>query len=62
MSERSSDELAAAEQRIFDRRWAIRAERRPVDAYELGWLDGVHQALRWALGDGDEIENASLDT
>jgi hypothetical protein len=30
--------------------------------YRAGWLDGVHQALRWVLGQGDRVEDASLDT
>jgi hypothetical protein len=32
------------------------------DAYRQGWRDGAYQALRWVLGEGDEIEDASLDT
>ena len=30
--------------------------------YHQGWLDGVDQALRWALGDGERVEDANLDT
>jgi hypothetical protein len=36
-------------------------EQRESD-YHRGWLDGVHQALRWVLGDGDRVEDASLET
>lgn len=35
---------------------------RKDDPYHQGWLDGAHQALRWVLGDGERIEDASLDT
>src|SRR5262245_22627354 len=59
---RDSSEAEEARQRMALENPVFVTDLELMSEYHRGWLDGAHQALRWVLGDGDRIEDASRDT
>ena len=59
---RDSREADAARQKIALDNPILLHDLEQRSEFHAGWLLGAHQALRWVLGDGDRIEDASPGT
>jgi hypothetical protein len=59
---RDSAEAEEARQRMALENPVFASDLEQLSDLHTGWLLGAHQALRWVLGDGDRIEDASRDT
>jgi hypothetical protein len=59
---RDSAEADEARQRAALEYPVLLSDLEQRSEYHDGWLAGAHQALRWVLGDGERIDDASADT